>query len=263
MRSWVRSGGSLLALGALLGLAGCKVGASAGSDPGQTSGTQTDNGAIPPNSITGSVTFKGAALSGVTVTLFLTNSNVVAQTTTTDASGSYTFSGLSATGDVPGEYQIWAQKAGYGFYPSVGSGAQVTRADFTGQFQGNGVSDIGIYFTVIEYVSLPGASLTGANFVAYDGSNPLVSLASTGQQVSDVPGDDASQHRGISWGVSRFTDNNDGTITDAVTGLAQRCRLSLARSLGRSRFRSRWPRGWRLRPHRRIKTGRLEAAQPE
>jgi len=219
MRSWVRSGGSLLALGALLGLAGCKVGASAGSDPGQTSGTQTDNGAIPPNSITGSVTFKGAALSGVTVTLFLTNSNVVAQTTTTDASGSYTFSGLSATGDVPGEYQIWAQKAGYGFYPSVGSGAQVTRADFTGQFQGNGVSDIGIYFTVIEYVSLPGASLTGANFVAYDGSNPLVSLASTGQQVSDVPGDDASQHRGISWGVSRFTDNNDGTITDAVTGL--------------------------------------------
>lgn len=101
----------------------------------------------------------------------------------------------------------------------MGSGAKVTRADFTGQFQGNGVSDIGIYFTVIDYLSLPDASLSGANFTAYDGSNPLVSLASTGQQTSEVPGDDASQHRGIPWGVSRYNDNADGTVTDTVTGL--------------------------------------------
>lgn len=215
MRRSIRCEGSLLAFVALLGLTGCKVGASAGSNPG----VPTDSGAIPANSITGFVTFKGAPLSGVTVTLLLTNSNIVAQTATTDASGSYTFAGLSATGDVPGEYQIWAQKTGYGFYPSVGSGAQVTRADFTGQFQGNGVTAIGIYFTVIDYVSLPDTSLTGANFMAYDGSNPLVSLASTGQQASDVPGDDASQHRGVSWGVSRFMDNADGTVTDTVTGL--------------------------------------------
>jgi hypothetical protein len=210
----------LLVVLALLGLAGCKVGASAGSDPGgQTSGGQTDNGAIPANSITGSVTFKGAPLPGATITLFLANSNIVVQTATTDASGNYTFAGLSATGDVPGEYQIWAQKTGYGFYPSVGSGAKVTRADFTGQFQGNGVTDTGIYFTVIDYVSLPNASLTGANFTAYDGSNPPVSLASTGQQTGDIPGDDASVHRGVSWGVSRFIDNVDGTVTDTVTDL--------------------------------------------
>jgi hypothetical protein len=78
----------LLVVLALLGLAGCKVGASAGSDPGgQTSGGQTDNGAIPANSITGSVTFNGAPLPGATITLFLANSNIVVQTATTDASG--------------------------------------------------------------------------------------------------------------------------------------------------------------------------------
>ena len=200
----------------LLALCGCKVGASAGSDPSH--GT-TDNGAIPANSITGTVTFNGSPLSGVTVTLFLTNNNVVAQTTTTDASGNYTFTGLSATGDVPGEYQLWAQKTGYGFYPAVGSGARVIRWDYTGQFQGNGVTDVGIYFTVIDYVSLPGASLTGANFAAFDGSNPRVRLAATGQQTSYAEGDDGAEHAGVAWGASRFTASGDGTVTDAVTGL--------------------------------------------
>lgn len=212
----VRCGGSFLAALALAGLAGCNVGSSAGTDPGSG---QSDNGAIPANSITGTVTFEGSSLPGVTVTLFLTNSNTVAQTATTDAAGVYRFTGISATGNVPGEYQIWVQKTGYGFYPSVGSPGKVMRWDYTGQFQGNGVTDIGIYFTVIDYVSLPDASLSGANFTAYDGTHPLVSLAATGQQTSYAGGDDASEHRGVGWGASRFTDNADGTVTDTVTGL--------------------------------------------
>ncbi len=216
MRALVRLGWALMAAAAFLLFSGCKVGASAGSDPG---GSQTDNAAIPPNTISGAVTFKGNPLAGVTVTLFLTNENIVAQTATTDSNGNYSFTGIAATGDVPGEYQIWAQKTGYGFYPSVASGAKVIRWDYTGQFQGNGETDIGIYFTVIDYVSLPNGLLAGADFTAYDGSNPLVSLAATGQQASYVAGDDASQHQGVAWGASRFTNNGDGTVTDTVTGL--------------------------------------------
>ena len=143
-------------------ISGCKVGSSAGG----AATSQPDNGVTPDNSIAGTVTFNGSPLAGVTVTLFLTNSNVVAQTATTDASGNYSFTGISATGNVPGDYQIWAAKTGYGFYPSVGSGGTVERADFTGQFQGNGQTDAGIYFTVIDYISEPNASLTGANFAA-------------------------------------------------------------------------------------------------
>jgi hypothetical protein len=198
-------------------VSGCSVGSSgasaAASDP-------VDNGAIPDNSVMGTVTLKGSPLAGATVTLFMANDNTIVQTATTDANGHYSFSGISATGDVAGDYQIWAQKAGYGFYPTVGSGARVIRWDFTGQFQGNGVTDAGIYFTVIDYVSQPHASLTGANFTAYDGTNPLVRLAATGQQTSYAAGDDGAEKKGVGWGsAARFTDNGDGSVTDTVTGL--------------------------------------------
>lgn len=205
-------------LAVVLAICGCKVGSSAGgavTDP-------PDNGAIPNNSITGTVTFNGSPISGAAVTLFLTNSNVVAQTATTDANGNYSFTGISATGNVPGEYQLWAEKKGYGFYPSVGSGAKVVRWDYTGQFEGNGVFDTGIYFTVIDYVSEPGGSVSGADFAAYDGSTPRVRLAATGQTAIYVPGDDGSLGKGVAWGTSgasRYSDNGDGSVTDTVTGL--------------------------------------------
>jgi hypothetical protein len=164
--------------------------------------------------------FNGAPLSGAQVTAFLTNSNSIYQVTTTDASGRYSFSGMSVTGNVTGEYQFWATKNGYGFYPSVGSGAKVIRADYTGQFPGNGVTDIAIYFTVIDYLALPNSSLTGANFAAYNGSNPLVALPATGQQATYAAGDDGSTHKGVSWSsAARFTDNQNGTVTDSLTGL--------------------------------------------
>lgn len=150
---------------------------------GASSGSGMTNPGQPatPDTISGTVTFKGAPLAGATITDFLTNSNVVFKTAVTDANGNYIFTGMSVTGDVPGEYQIYVNKNGYGFYPSVGSGARAIRADYTGQYQGIGQAPSGLFFSVIDFVSLPDSSVTGANFAAYDGSNPPVALAATGQ----------------------------------------------------------------------------------
>ena len=175
----------------------------------------------PPssNTISGTVQFKGAPLAGATVTLWLTNTNTIEQTATTGANGTYSFSGLSAWGNVTAVYQLWASKSGYGFYPSVGSGAKVIRFDHTGNYQGNGVTDTAIYLTVIQFDSLPNDSLTGADFNAYDGSNPLVKLPATGQTVSYAGGDDGSSAKGTAWTATRYAGNPDGTVTDNLTGL--------------------------------------------
>ena len=185
-----------------------------------TSGN-TDPGSPPPTiRVSGTVTFKGAPLAGATVTNFLTNTNTVFKTTTTDANGNYTFTGMSAGWTVPADYQVYVNKPGYAFYPGVGSGATVQRFDYTGQYLGNGVAPSGLFFNVIDVVALPDGSVSGANFAAYDGSNPPITLAATGQLVSYAAGDDASLHKGIAWsGATRFTDNQDGTVSDSLTGL--------------------------------------------
>jgi len=201
-----------LLAGIFAGLAGC-----GGST--QTPALTNPDPPPPTDSVSGTVTFNGTPLAGATVTAFDTNNNSVYGVATTDSSGKYSFSGIGTTGNVAGEYQFWASKPGYGFYPSTGSGAKVTRADYTGQFSGNGVTDIAIYFTVIDYAALPEGPLTGANFTAYDGTAPLVRLAATGQQISYAAGDDAAQHQGIAWPASRFSDNGDGTVRDNLTGL--------------------------------------------
>ena len=66
--------------------------------------------------------------------------------------------------------------------------------------------------------TLPNDSLAGGNFTAYQGSNPLVTLARTGQTASYANGDDAAQSKGVAWPAIRFTDNQDGTVTDKLTG---------------------------------------------
>lgn len=170
---------------------------------------------FPNNLVSGTVTFQGQPLAGVTITGYNTNTSTITQVTTTDENGNYTLPLPAAvsTGGIPMDYHIWAIKPGYGFYPSVASGATVTRADHTGDFAGNGVTDVAIYLTVIHYQaipnlanrSIPGPPLTGANFTAYDGSNPLVG-------VSPNPAPQETL-------AVRFTDNQDGTVTDKTTAL--------------------------------------------
>lgn len=44
-------------------------------------------------------------------------------------------------------------------------------------------------------------------------------VAKTGQTTTYSTGDDGNLQRGVSWPNPRFTDNNDGTVTDNLTGL--------------------------------------------
>src|SRR5579864_1911037 len=199
---------------------GCLATLTACSGVSNGNGNTTNPAPPAPDSISGTVTFKGAPLAGAAVTDFLTNNNIVFHSTTTDASGNYTFTGMSVTGNVPGEYQIYVFQDGYGFYPSVAKGARVRRFDYTGQFLTTGLAPSGIFFNVIDFIALPDSSVTGANFAAYDGSNPPVTLAATGQQTSYAASDDASSKKGAAWSAdTRFTDNQDGTINDTLTGL--------------------------------------------
>ena len=198
-------------LGVLTGCNGISDGPNGGTNPPPPA----------PDTISGTVTFNNAPLAGAIVTDFMTNTNTVFKTTTTDATGKYTFTGMSVTGNVSGDYQIYVNKPGYGFDPSITSGARVTRFDYTGQFLSNGgLAPSGIFFNVIDFIALPDSSVSGADFAAYDGTNPPVTLAATGQQLSYAPGDDASTRKGVGWSpATRFTDNQDGTISDTVSGM--------------------------------------------
>jgi len=194
----------------------CGCGGGSSGDPGLT----TPGSPPPTNTVSGTVTFKGAPMQGATVTLWLTNDNSVISTATTDANGNYSFSGLTTEGDAQSDYQIWVRKTGYGFYPSVsGANAKVERFDHTGQFIESQTLGVAMYFTLIDFISLPNASLSGANFAAYDGSNPPVQLAATGQQTSYASGDDGALHKGLAWPQTRFINNQNGTVTDNLTGL--------------------------------------------
>jgi hypothetical protein len=187
------------------------------NDPGMT------NPPDPPSTdtVSGTVSFKGVPLAGATVTEWSTNANVVLGTATTGADGKYSFSGIQTSGDVPLELNIWVNKQGYGFYPTMGSSAnaKVERYDHTGQFLQPAHLAVPIYFTVIDFVALPNVSLSGADFAAYDGSNPVVSLAATGQTTSYASGDDGAMKHGVAWPSARYTDNGDGSVTDNLTGL--------------------------------------------
>jgi len=80
---------------ALICLTGC--GGTTRNDPGLTNPSSP----APTDTVSGTVTYKGAALAGVTVTEWSTNTNVVLSTTTTDVNGNYSFSGIQTTGNAP------------------------------------------------------------------------------------------------------------------------------------------------------------------
>ena len=48
---------------------------------------------------------------------------------------------------------------------------------------------------------------------------PTSRVWKTGQKTSYYPGDDGALNKGVSWPNPRFTDHNDGTVTDNLTGL--------------------------------------------
>jgi hypothetical protein len=213
-----------------------------GNGGGGGNTTPSDYGAPVPNTVSGTVLFQGAPLPGVTITVFNNNTNpsTVFATATTDTNGNYSIPGLPTGWDATPNFSFVATKAGYSFNPFmasnptgnradylwdpapqawyVDSGANAIRAGFNGVFSNpNGGSPI--IFNVINFNSLTNNSVTGANFNAYNGSNPLVSLAATGQTTSYAVGDDASLKKGVAWPATRYVDNQDGTVTDNLTGL--------------------------------------------
>ena len=187
---------------------------------GGHSNGNTNPGQPPPtDTVTGTVRYNGTPVAGARVLLFSTNWNVFQQTAITDATGTYSFSGLSTMGNVPADWLIWTMKPGLGFYPSVGSGAAVMRCGQNEFLQGYNTGGGGLDVTAIHFISQPNASLAGADFNAFDQGNAPVTLARTGQVASYAVGDDGDLHTGLAWPASRFTDNQDGTVTDHLTGL--------------------------------------------
>jgi hypothetical protein len=226
-------------------LAICSVGllcSCGGGGGGGGEATSSTNGAPVPNTVTGTVLFNGAPLAGVTIAAFNNNTNpsTLFATTTTDASGNYTIPGFPTGCSCIANYGLMASKTGYAFNPFmadnptgirtdylwnappqnwyVPTGANVTRAGFNGMFTNpNGGSPI--IENVINYNSVPNNSVSGADFNAYNGSNPLVQVAASGQTTSYASGDDASLHEGVPWPATRYVDNQNGTVTDKLTGL--------------------------------------------
>lgn len=210
----VRMTHRVLACLALGLLAAC--GGGGGGGAAQGNGGAAGLGDPPPtNTVSGTVSLNGKALADVTVVAWNTNSNKVVASVKTDASGHYSVGGLDAMSNSTQDYQFWALLPGYGFAAQAPIGATVMRSDYTGQYN----TIYGIYKTVIDFQSLPGGSISGADFHAYDGTQPLVQVAATGQQTSFAAGDDGALGKGLAAGAQRFVANGDGTVTDTLTGL--------------------------------------------
>lgn len=60
---------------------------------------------------------------------------------------------------------------------------------------------------------------TGHLWPVRDDNGAPSSLPQTGQKTSNLEGDDGALRKGIQWPSPRFADNNDGTVTDNLTGL--------------------------------------------
>lgn len=235
----MRRGSTALAITAATLLAACGGGGS-GDGHSNASGNTNPGSPPPTNTFAGTVTYQGAPLAGVTVVAFNTNTNSTFATTTTDAAGRYAFAGLGTSCNCTLNYQFWARKDGYAFAPALGgdpaashaadvwyapasdwhapAGVTVSREDYTGQFSNAGGGSAFIQ-TVFDFDSLANGSVSGGDFIAYDGSAPLVRLAASGQSRSFAAGDDADVHAGVAWPATRWVDHHDGSVTDTLTGL--------------------------------------------
>ncbi len=218
----------------------CSCGGGGGSG-GSGSSTGPTNGAPVPDTVSGTVFFNNAPLAGATVTAYSNNTNPskIFAVVTTDGNGQYSIADFPTGCYCISNFSLVASKTGYGFNPFMAgnptgdrssyvwnpaphnwqtpTGANVTRADFTGMFAN--VNASGMIYNTIDFNAVTNNNVTGANFNAYNGSNPLVSLSATGQKVSYVTGDDADEHKGVAWPAGRFADNLNGSVTDHLTGL--------------------------------------------
>lgn len=131
--------------------------------------------------ISGTITYHGALLSGVSVTL----SDGSTGKATTDATGVYRFKGVKN-----GSYSLYPAKSGYSFTPAA------------------------LPLTIKD------ADASGINFIALVAPAPTaIQLPKTGVTFSYRAGDDGNLQKGIAWPDPRFVDNYDGTVTDNLTGL--------------------------------------------
>ena len=113
-------------------------------------------------------------------------------------------------------------------------------------------------------MAMAGNSVAGANFAAYDGSDPLVNIAATGQTESYAPGDDGDLKKGVAWPEARFIDNGDGTVTDGLTGLTwlKRCGMLCAGGVVCGAQGCEWAGQREVRIGGRLGCGRVAVAEP-
>lgn len=64
----------------------------------------------------------------------------------------------------------------------------------------------------------PGSTMVTLDAL-YDLAGQRSRPAKTGQTISSATGDDGDLEKGVVWPAPRFTDNNNGTVTDNLTGL--------------------------------------------
>ena len=122
--------GCLAAALLLVACGGSGGSGGSGGNGGPQSANESDG--PPTTSFSGTVTFNGAPVSGATVIAFNTNSNSTFATTTTDANGKYSFSGFgtACTDSCVPNFQLWALKAGYAFYPVLSGSPSGSQAGY-------------------------------------------------------------------------------------------------------------------------------------
>jgi hypothetical protein len=91
----------------------------------------------------------------------------------------------------------------------------VTTTNPGGQFSFNGVVPADCVGTLSDGVSTIDVAVLDCTPV----SAALAPVPRTGQTTSYAAGDDGALQKGVAWPNPRFTDNNNGTITDNLTGL--------------------------------------------
>jgi hypothetical protein len=72
---------------------------------------------------------------------------------------------------------------------------------------------------VLALVCWSTASADDVLYVIGGGTGKYAPVPKTGQTTPYVAGDDGTLQKGVAWPTPRFTDNNNGTVTDKLTGL--------------------------------------------